>query len=187
MKKMHNIFAVVILSAILVACGTEDKRDSNAVAEKKNDQKFDTRDEEKEANFVAGAIEEKYGEIKLAELASTKSANKEVQDIAQQLVNDQSESLAALQDLASKKGITVPVEESEEAKKKVNELSKESDPDFDKKWCDEIVNNHEKTIREFELMRNKSKDQELKAIITNELIGLRAQLDKLNMLEENIM
>ena len=79
------------------------------------------------------------------------------------------------------------MEESEEAKKKVNQLSKEQEPDFDKKWCDELVSTHEKTIREFELMRDKSNDEELKDIITNELKGLRTQLDKLNMLEENIM
>jgi putative membrane protein len=187
MKQIHKVFVAVVFISLVTGCGTENKRDSNVVAEEKNDQKFDTRAEEKEANFVADAIEQKYDKIKLAELASTKSSNKAVQDVAQQLVNDQSESLAALQNLASKKGITVPVEEGEETKKKINELSEQKDPDFDKKWCDEIVAEHEKTIREFELMRDKSKDPELKEIITDDLIVLRAQLDKLNTLEENIM
>ena len=187
MTQTQRIFITVVLISIVSACSRENSGDSNIAAEEKNEQKFDTRAEEKEANFVADAIEEKYAKIKLAELASIKSSNKEVQEVAQQLVNDQSESLAALQNLASKKGITFPVEEGEEARKKVNELSKQQAPDFDKKWCDEIVAQHEKEIREFELMRDKSKDPELKEIITNDLKELRTHLDSLNRLEENIM
>jgi len=187
MKQTQKIFVTAVFISIVSACSSENSRDSNVAAEEKNEQKFDTRAEEKEANFVAEAIEKKYADIKLAELASTKSSNKEVQDVAQQLVNDQSESLAILQNLANKKGIVFPVEEGEETSEKVNELSKQEDPDFDKKWCDEIVAKHKKTIREFELMRDKSKDPELKKIITNDLKGLRMHLDKLDSLEENIM
>lgn len=187
MKQMQRVFVAVAFISIVSACNPKNNQDSNAVAEEKNEQKFDTRAEEKEANFMAEAIEEKYADIKLAELATTKSSNKEVVDVAQQLVKDQSQSLAVLQNLASKKGIVVPVEEGEETRKIVNDLSKQKDPDFDKKWCDEIVTKHKKTIREFELMRDKSKDQELKEIITNDLKDLRVHLDRLDSLEENIM
>ena len=103
---MQRIFIAVVFISIVSACNTKSNRDSNAAAEEKNEQKFDTRAEEKEANFMAEAIEEKYADIKLAELASTKSSNKEVVDVAQQLVKDQTESLAVLQNLASKKGIS---------------------------------------------------------------------------------
>jgi putative membrane protein len=186
MKQAGSIFIAVVFISCLLSC-QNTKNDSNAIAEEKNEKKFDTRAEEKEADFVAGAIEEKYAGIKLAELASTKSSNKHVQDVAQQLVNDQTTSLTAFQNIANKKGISVPVEEGEEAKEKVNKLSKEQDPDFDKKWCDEFVANHEKQIRQYEGMRDRADDTELKEIITNDLIVLRAQLDKLNALEEQIM
>jgi putative membrane protein len=109
-----------------------------------------------------------------------------VQDFAQQLLNEQSESVVAFQNLARKKGITVPVEEGNESKKKVNELSQQQDPEFDKKWCNEIVSKHEKSIREFELMRDKATDPELKELVTNDLKELRTQLDQLNALEKNI-
>jgi len=187
MKQICNILIAAFFISCIASCDNAKKDDSNAIAEKKNEKKFDTRAEEKEADFVADAIEDKYAEIKLAELASTKSSNKQVQDVAQQLVNDQTVSLTALQNLANKKGISIPVEEGEDAKKKVNELSEQGDPDFDKKWCDEIASKHEKAIREYELMRDRSTDTELKEIITNDLIVLRAQLDKLNALEEDIM
>src|SRR5688572_10329696 len=187
MKQTQKIFIAVVLFSIVSACSGKNSGNNNTAAEDKNEQKFDTRAEEKEANFVDEAIEEMYVDIKLAELASTKSSNKEVQNVAQQLVKDQSESPAIMQNLANKKGIVFPIEEGEDTSKKINELSKQQDPDFDKKWCDEIITKHEKTIREFELMRDKSKDPELKEIITNDLKGLRTHLDRLNSLEENIM
>jgi len=187
MKRMQKIFIAAVFISIVSACGRENNRDSNGAAKEKNEQKFDTRAEEKDANFVAEAIEEKYAYIKLAELASTKSSNREVQDVAQQLVKDQSESLAIFQNLATKKGIEFPVEEGDKTREKVNDLSKRQDPDFDKKWCDEIVANHKKTIREFELRRDKSKDPELREIIISDLKGLRTHLDRLNKLEKNML
>ena len=187
MKRMQGFFIAVVFISIVSACNTVTNRDSNAASEEKDKQKFDTRAEEKEADFMAEAIEEKYADIKLAELANTKSSNKEVQDVAQQLVKDQSEALALLQNLAKKKGIVFPVEEGEETRKIVNDLSKQQDPDFDRKWCDEIVAKHKKTILEFELMRDKSDDPELKEIITNDLKELRVYLDRLDSLEEKLM
>jgi putative membrane protein len=182
MNQLQKIYIGVILVSMASACSTENSRDSNAAAEEKNEQKFDTKAEENEANFVAEAIAEKYAEIKLAELASTKSSSKKVQDAAQDLVKDQSESLTILQNLANKRGIVFPVGESNEAKEKVNELSKQQEADFDKKWCDEIVAMHRKAIRKLELMSDKSKDQELKETIAGDLKGLRAHLDRLNSL-----
>ena len=186
MNQMQTLFVLVIFVSLVFGCSSENKRDSNVAAEEQNEETFDTREDEKEAKFVADAIERKYDEMKLAELASAKSTNKMVQDAAQQLLNEQSESVVAFQNLARKKGITFPVEEGNESKKKVNELSEQQDPEFDKKWCDEIVGKHEKAIREFESMRDKTTDAELKELIANDLINLRAQLDELNALEKNI-
>jgi len=186
MNQMRTLFVSVIFVSLVCGCSSENKRDSNVAAKEQNEEKFDTRADEKEAKFVADAVEKKYDEMKLAELASAKSTNKQVQDVAQRLLNEQSESLVAFQNLAREKGITVPVEEGNESKKHVNELSQQHDPEFDKKWCDEIVSKHEKAIREFESMRDKATDPELKELIANDLINLRAQLEELNALEKNI-
>jgi putative membrane protein len=186
MNQMQKLFASMICVSLLFACSGENKRDSNVAAEEQNEEKFDTRADEMEAKFVADAIEKKYDEMKLAELASAKSTNKMVQDVAQQVLNNQSESVVSFQNFARTKGITFPVEEGNESKKKVNELSQQQDADFDKKWCDEIVSKHEKAIRGFESMRDKATDPELKELITSDLKNLRAQLDELNALEKNI-
>ena len=185
MKQVCFIF-VTCLFTFLAGCDSSKKHDSNTRVEEKNEKNFEGKAEIKEANFVADAIEEKYAEIKLAELASIKSSNKEIQDFAQQLVNDHTKALQMLHALANRKGITVPAEEGEKAKEKINDLSKQEDPDFDKKWRDELIARHDKTIREFEAMYDKSDDAELREIISQTLMDLRAQLEKINALEHNI-
>ena len=53
MKQTQKIFIAVVIISIVSACSRENSRDKNVAAEEKNEQKFDTRAEEKEANFVA--------------------------------------------------------------------------------------------------------------------------------------
>lgn len=185
MKQVCFIF-VTCLFTCLAGCDSSPKDDSNTRVEEKNEKNFEGKAEVKEANFVADVIEEQYAEIKLAELASIKSSNKEIQDFAQQLVHDHTKALQMFQALADRKGITVPAEEGEKAKEKVNDLSKQEDPDFDKKWRGELIARHQKTIREFEAMYDKSEDAELREIINNTLMDLRAQLEKINALENKI-
>ncbi len=190
MRATHNIlisglFIIVIIAA--AGCDSSMKNNSNDVAEKKNEEKFDTRAEEKEAEFVADAIAGSYAEIKLAELASTKSSNKKVQEIAQLLVKDHTDAITELKNIANQKGIAVPMKEAENVTAKVNDLASEEQPDFDKKWCDELVDKHKKTIRSYESMWEKSDDPELKEIINKTLLDLRTHLDKLNEIEKKMM
>lgn len=187
MKRVQNIVILLLSFLIVQSCEMSRKQDSHEIAEEKNKKSFDTRKDEKEADFVADAIQNNFAEIRLAELASTKSSNKQLQAMAQELVSDHTTSLAKLQALANKKGISTPVDEGEDGKEKVNKLAKEEQPDFDKKWCDELVDNHEKTIRDFEAMQEKSGDPELKELISATLLELRVHLDKLTALEKNMM
>jgi putative membrane protein len=186
MKRFLFILTVGFLSAMATGCDPRKAADSHGLAEEKNDEAFDRKSEEDIADFLADAIEDKYAEIKLAELASIKSSHKEIIEFAQELANDHTNTLTELQALADKKGIAVPVEEGEETKGKINKLSEEKDPVFDKKWCDELIAKHKIGIRQFELMSDQSKDPQLTEIVNRSLIDLRAKLDKLHILEKNI-
>jgi putative membrane protein len=181
MKVLYFVFAGLLA---LAGCDSQTKSSSSAVAEEENEKKFDTRKEENEADFLADAIEDRYAEIKFAELVNTKSSNKNIQDFAQELVNDQSKILAELQRLANERDVTVPVDEGDATKEKINKLFKQDDPNFDKKWCSELSSEHKKSIREYERMLDKTDDTELKNVINQALISLRASLGKLEHLEE---
>ncbi len=186
MKLGCQFFLYCLLVSTLMSCEQSSSSNSKAVAEEKNEEKFETKKGEKEADFIVDAVEQKLGEIKLAELASAKSSNKELQDFAQRMADDQTESLSKFQDLARKKGITIPVEEGENAKKKVNELTELQGQEFDKKWTEEIVSKNEKTLREFQNISEKFEDAQLIEILNSTKENLQAQLTELNALRENL-
>lgn len=180
---------------LMLACDTRresdsdsanDNEDSKEVAEEANDEKFDDKSMENDADFVANTVAANYGEIKFAGLATQQSANPEVKKAAAMLVEDHTKTLNELKTLAQSKTITVPVEEDDEAKRKTERFSDEAGKDFDKKWCSEMIDRHDESIRKFENRMEKTQDADLKAWISKTLPVLRNHRDHLKMVHEKI-
>lgn len=180
---------------LMLACDTRresdsdsanDNEDSKEVAEEANDEKFDDKSMENDADFVANTVAANYGEIKFAGLATQRSANPEVKKAAAMLVEDHTKALNELKTLAQSKSITVPVEEDDEARRKTERFSDEAGKDFDKKWCNEMIDRHDESIRKFENRMEKTQDADLKAWISKTLPVLRNHRDHLKMVHEKI-
>jgi len=177
----------VFAGIIAISCGKKESTDTNEIAKESNDEKFDDRKEEKDADFIAETVAANYAEINLAKLAAEKSDNSQIKETAQMLEKDHSKLLQDLQTFASLKAISVPNEEKEEAKKKIEDLTKEDDiKDFNKEWCKTMVDKHEQTIKNFESRLDKTQDADLKILIDQTLPQLRAHLDKVKACEQSM-
>ncbi|MBT1698368.1 DUF4142 domain-containing protein [Fulvivirgaceae bacterium PWU4] len=193
---MKRIFRILTLASLvlMLACDTRresdsdtnDNEDSKEVAEEANDEKFDDKSMENDADFVANTVAANYGEIKFAGLATQRSANPEVKKAAAMMVEDHTKALNELKTLAQSKSITVPVEEDDEARRKTERFSDEAGKDFDKKWCNEMIDRHDESIRKFENRMEKTEDAELKAWISKTLPVLRNHRDHLKMVHDKI-
>lgn len=193
---MKRIFRILTLASLvlMLACDTRresdsdtnDNEDSKEVAEEANDEKFDDKSMENDADFVANTVAANYGEIKFAGLATQRSANPEVKKAAAMMVEDHTKALNELKTLAQSKAITVPVEEDDEARRKTERFSDEAGKDFDKKWCNEMIDRHDESIRKFENRMEKTEDAELKAWISKTLPVLRNHRDHLKMVHDKI-
>lgn len=181
MKLRGYLLLVGLLALISWRCDKAPTADSDKFVEQHNAHGLSN----KEADFVADAIKDKYANIRLAELATTKSNDEHVLDIAQQMVDSDSKILAKFQTFAEKNGLTVSLEERDDAKKQVNALVDEKTSDFDRKWRDEVMTNHKKNIRTFERMINNSDHSELVQLLKNSALQTRAQLDQLAKLEND--
>ena len=201
---MRKLFLNLPL-AILLFCGVScqndrSKEQANAderteeraektqdIAEDANDDKFDDNDVKDDADFVADQVAANYAEVKMAKLAEERSSVAEIKKIAKMLESDHNKKLEELKSLASKKAITVPVEADKDAIKTVEDLRDEKDvKDFNKDWCEEMVDKHEKTIKVFEDKLDDTQDPELKTWISNTLPGLRSHLDQLKACHEKL-
>lgn len=185
MKSIFKILTVATLLALYSCNDGRKEKDSSEVAEEANEEKFDNQ-AEKDADFVEEVVAANYAEIKLAELANQRSRNTEVKQIAQKLQTDHSGALNELKTFAQAKSISVPVEETDESKKKIEKFTDESGDDFDKKWCKEMIDKHEDTIDKFEKRMDKTEDADLKAWIDKTLPTLRSHYDQLKACNEKI-
>jgi putative membrane protein len=188
----RKLIGVVLVSAsaFFIACGDdaddnagEENSDTTAVtrndAESSNDSALNSKAAEKNAQFVVDVVASNYGEVKLAKLAQQKASNSELKDVAKQLEADHSAVLADLKQLASTKGISIPTEETGEAKDKLKELTDGKTSEFDKEWCETLMDSHKTSITKFENAANDLSDPDIKNFVNTVLPKLRTHHDRL--------
>jgi putative membrane protein len=195
---MKIIFKILTMCSLvtLLACNEAkrgndsdaayDADDSKEQAEELNDEKFEDDKMENDAEFVANTVASNYGEIQAAEMAKTKASDPEVKKIAGMLVMDHNKTLGELKTLASAKSISIPSEADNSAMNKAENLANESGKEFDKKWCEEMIDRHESTIKKFERHAEKTEDAELKAWIDKTLPALKNHHQQLEACHERL-
>lgn len=187
MKWINKAGAIALMGLMAFSCGPKQNTDSNEAAEEANEDKFQSRATEKDAQFVAEAVAANYAEIQLAQLAIQKSNDTEIKNVAQFLETEHNKVLEELKDVAGKRVISVPSSEDDADRRKIEDLTKEDDvKDFNKEWCKTMVDKHEKSIEKFETRMNETEDAELKAWLSGTLPHLRDHLDRIKACHERI-
>jgi len=180
-------FAALCLLILVAACESNKPKESVAIAKDANDEVLDDRDDEKDADFVVNVMAGNYAEVNLAELALDRSGNEDVKKTATMMKAHHNKIITELKGYAAKNGITVPLEETNDAKKEYTKLAEEKEiDDFNEKWCDKLADKHEESINYFERRLEKTEDVELKNWITSTLPALRSHLQLLRSNEEGL-
>ncbi len=175
---------IFALTAGSVACNNQ-REDPKEVAEDRNDQKFDENKNEKDAQFLVNAAEINLKEIQLAQLAKSNATMKEVKDLANMMEQEHTKSLNELKDLAASKMITIPTTVTEDGMDAYKKLSDKKGHDFDKDFCDMMVDGHKDAIDKFEKASAESSDADIKEWANATLPALRNHLDHSLTCQEN--
>jgi putative membrane protein len=186
-KRSILLIAFPVLLLVIFACEPKrdgDNKDSKEVAEDRNDDKFDERASEKNAQFVVDAVASSLDEIRYAELAEKRATNKEVKEIATMLKTQHKSLVNELKSYASKNVISIPDEQTNKADDKIEDLRNEEN--FDQKWCEEMKDMHEKDIKEFEDASTSLSDAELKNLVSNALPTLRTHYDRITACNDKL-
>lgn len=136
--------------------------------------------------FVADEVAGNYGEIKASTLAQQKSNNKDVKAVAGLLLNEHTAALANLKTIGSKKGITLPTEESADSKSKMADIQSKTGSEFDKAWCDMMMEKHTKTISKYETMISTVTDADVKNFINKVLPKIKAHHEKIMAISNKV-
>lgn len=182
MKKISLFTTLGALALFtMLSCGPKNQETASNdetidMAKDANDESFDDRKEEKDADFVVNAVASNLAEIKIAQLAKNKSTDQQVQTMATKLEEQHLKLLNELKAYADKKGIAIPLQETDKDAKQMAKLSEESPEKFDEQWCDAMEDRHEESINKFEARRDKTEDPELRDWIIATLPGLKEHL-----------
>ena len=99
----------------------------------------------------------------LGQTAAQKATNPDVKNFGNRMVNDHGKAGDELKQLATNKGLALPTDLNAEDKKIADELSSRSGKDFEKAYIKDMVEDHEKDVKEFEKASKEAQDPDLKS------------------------
>ncbi len=129
-----------------------------------------------DSEFMTKAAQGGMAEVSLGQMASSKATDPGVKAFGDRMVTDHSKLNDELKQLAQTKGVTLPTNVDDEAKKTSDKLSKLTGKAFDKEYISDMVKDHEKDVKEFEKQSTGAKDADLKTWVTNSLPTLQDHL-----------
>ena len=193
MKKSKTLQSVILqlafitfISFSIVSCDNKAKtEDSKEVAEDQNEAKIEGTKNENDAEFLVDVAEINQEEINLGKLAQEKGSMTDVKELGRMMEMAHTKAMTDLSALAMQKSISLPetkTEDVNEAYKKMTE--KKSGKEFDKEYCDMMVDGHKKAIEKFEKASTNSVDSDIKMMATNMLPDLRKHLEMAEMCQK---
>ena len=162
MKK--TLLAAALLASVFVlpSCGN-DENASNKMAEDQNEQKFDSTDMKRDAEFAMKAASGGMMEVELGNMAAMNGVSPQVKEFGKNMVADHSKANEELKSAAAAKNITLPSVPDADMQKKIDDMKKKTGADFDKAYVDMMVSDHKDDIDLFQKEADKGNDPELKA------------------------
>lgn len=190
MKKIPLLMAIVLASLGFQACNENKKAGTDSVenandANDLNEQQAAGEDDD-DNDFAVKAANGGMLEMEVARLAREKAQNSEVKAFAAMLMSDHQKANDELKALAGRKNITLPARLGDDEQKHVDELAKLSGTEFDKKFVDLMVEDHEKDVKLFQKATDDTDDADLKAFAAKTLPTLQKHLEQITTINKNM-
>ena len=130
-------------------------------------------------NFLTEAASGGMAEVELGKMASTKAQNAEVKKFAEMMVADHTKANDELKALATKKNVTLPTAPLAKHQSAIAKLQGMSGAEFDKAYVDDMLEDHEKDVAEFEKQSQNNPDADVKAFASKTLPTLKKHLESI--------
>lgn len=139
-----------------------------------------------ERDFMIKAAHANQAEIRAGEVALQRASNDEVKQFGRRMIDDHTNAYTQLQAIANEKRITLPIEADQDARQKLDQISKLTGAEFDRKFMDMMVSDHEKAISLFEKEAKDVKDSALRDYVQNTLPTLRDHLSRAREIRKSL-
>ncbi len=189
--KTISLCLFLALSACTFQACNENKRNSDDSVENANDandlkEQAGTGEKDDENDFAVKAANGGMFEMELAKMAQEKATSKDVKEFAAMMMKDHMAVSEELKAIAARKNITLPATLGKDEQEDVDELAKLSGAEFDKKYVDAMVEDHEKDVKLFQETSIAGEDPELKTFAGKTLPTLQKHLERITMIDKNM-
>lgn len=162
--------------AIVASCNNAQSGDNMYANQAKISNRPDSMDNSPDAQFLLKVSKINKMEIKLGQLAEQNGTMVEVKDLGKMMEQDHIKAQEDLTALASKKSITLPDAADEDAQQAYNTLCVKAGNNFDKAFCDMMVNGHKDAINLFQKESTDAKDADIRQFAASTLPTLQKHL-----------
>lgn len=128
-----------------------------------------------DTGFLTKNVIDNNMEIDLSKLGKSKSTDKQVKAVANQMIADHTQMLKDVKALAAKKHVTLPEYNTMPATDLGNATGKE----FDKMWVQHMLTGHEAKLAELQSVINSTQDADIKALAGKALPKVQMHRDML--------
>jgi len=104
-------------------------------------------------------------EVKAGQMGASKAQNPEVKNFAQKMADDHQIMLNDLKSLAKSKNVALPQDPNARDFVEMKKLEHVAAGEFDKRYMDEMVKDHEKDLQETQNIAAKAKDAQFKSAV----------------------
>ena len=122
-------------------------------------------------------------EVELGKVAESKGTSKDVKEFGAKMVADHSKANDELKAVAAKKDFALPTAISAEQKTDMDDLAKLSGAEFDKKYVEMMVEDHETDVADFQKEAGGGKDADVKAFAAKTLPTLESHLEMIKAIQ----
>lgn len=126
--------------------------------------------------FFTDTAQDGMLEVKLAQMALQQATKPEVRQMAQKLLDEHQSGNKELMALATEKNVSLPPALDSHAQSAVDDLKNESGPDFDKKYCEQLVDGHKDMVDLLEKTSKDSADPDVRAFAQRMLPTMQQHL-----------
>lgn len=186
MKRWTQVMLGLGLAASIAACNDNRANDANTAA-RDTGAAVGTAGASADRDWIEDQLEDGQAEINLAQLATERATDPQVKEFAQMMVKDHQAAADELKQAASAANVQVnaPAELDNDHKDLHEDLSKLSGRDFDRKYIDAMVDEHQEAVNELE-KKTDSDNMQIRQWASKTIPTVRQHLDRAKQIQDTL-
>ena len=177
---------VASLSFVLPSWSEDVKPSTPAVTNTSDGQPATANDVAADSRFMETATQINWTEIKLGELAQSRTTRADVKGYADLIIQHHKNAQQSLKNIMKKVNTDLPKDVTVEQQASIDDLKRTSDADFDRMFVKRMTVDHEKAVALYEAFLGASKSPELKDYANITVDHLRTHLKSAEALSKVI-